>query len=144
MPTAATLPQLFESDHKDEIREKTAYLPEGSWGLGSLPQQALEAVLRGVPRPPPAPFTGRPRLGVRMVAQENLSRFAKAMATELTSWQAVPRLRAALLLRHLLFLAEDHAASELRTLLPGMLGGLVMAGRGIREAGDEALNSAAR
>lgn len=109
----------------DEIKEKVAYLTSEMLGLGQLPRGVAERLEQGAPLgedlAPPPPFTTRPRLGARLVIQENFPRVAHALANELVAWQEGPRLHAVQLLEHMLFAVEDHAAAELHRILPAML-----------------------
>src|SRR5699024_2211727 len=62
----------------------------------------------------------RPNLGCRVLVQRNVSKLAKALSLELTSWQEDIRVRCSQLLCSLALHAEDGLTQNLQDLLPAM------------------------
>lgn len=69
----------------------------------------------------PGPFSSRPRLGSRLLVQQNFSRIVGALVADVASWQAGPREAAVKLLLVQLVLMEGTVSQHLHTLLPAMV-----------------------
>ena len=97
-------------------RPQLTYLDAEAHGHGWMP---AHMVARLETRPYPWPLRGRPRLGCRMLVQEAFNRMYFPICQELVSWQDVPRLKAAALLRTFCLFLEDYAARMLHKARSG-------------------------
>ncbi|MEW5306836.1 MAG: hypothetical protein WDW36_009274 [Sanguina aurantia] len=120
----------YEVEHGKDLKDTVAYLPEEAHGLGWRGRggggggSGASLLYHTEHGPPvlqlllPNPFTTRPRLGTRLLAQVNFGRVASPLAAELSAWQAEPRQRACTLIRANLILMEDSVGQHLQLLLP--------------------------
>ena len=106
--------QQYEEEHHDDIIEKRQYGVDGDERIN-------------LDKPLPAPFKERPRIGVRLYVRGNTKRFLSALVNELTNWISKTRLKSALLLKHIVFLCEEHLVMEAHTLFPSYIKALVFA-----------------
>jgi len=111
------LGELYERDKAEELKDKLTYLDAEAHGHGWMP---AHMVARLETRPYPWPLRGRPRLGCRMLVQEAFNRMYFPICQELVSWQDVPRLKAAALLRTFCLFLEDYAARMLHKVVPAV------------------------
>ena len=72
-------------------------------------------------KPLPAPFTERPRIGMRLYIRGLSKRFLAALVAELTNWVSTTRLKSAQLLKLLVVLCEEHLTMEAHTLFPSFI-----------------------
>ena len=72
-------------------------------------------------KPLPAPFTERPRIGIRIYVRGNTKRFIFALVGELTNWQSKTRLKSAKLLKYIVVLCEEYLTMEAHKLLPSYI-----------------------
>ncbi len=98
----------YEDDHQDEIIERRQYGVDGDRRIN-------------LSKPLPAPFDGRPRIGVRLYVRSNCKRFLNALVAELTNWMGATRLKSANLLRLIVVFMEEHLTMEAHALLPAFL-----------------------
>ena len=85
----ATLQQcgkMFEEEHQKDIIERRQYGVDGDRRIN-------------LSKPLPAPFTSRPRLGMRLYVRGNAKRFLTALVNELTNWIGPTRIKSANLLK---------------------------------------------
>lgn len=95
------LGSAHEAENREDIIERVQYGVDGD----------AESRYDG---PLPHPFTGRPRVGMRLVILSHGRRFFKAIANELDDWIGENRARAAHLLSLLLIFMEEHVMMEVR------------------------------
>jgi len=114
----------FEGEHADSIIERRQYGVDGDLRINLT--KAL-----------PAPFTGRPRIGMRMYVRGNCKRFLNALVAELTNWVGTTRLKSANLLKLIVIFMEEHLTMEMHTLLPAFIKALSFA----TDDGDKELRS---
>jgi hypothetical protein len=117
--------QQYEDEHQGEIIERRQYGVDGDTRIN-------------VDKALPAPFSERPRLGVRLYIRGNTKRFLNALVSELTNWQAQTRLKSVSLLKIVVCACEEHLTVEAHTLLPSFVTALNYA----KNDGDKALQTA--
>lgn len=95
----------YEQDHPDDIIEKRQYGIDGDDRCN-------------YDKPLPAPFSNRPRIGVRLYVRGNTKRFLFSLISELTNWQNKTRIKSAKLLKYIIILCEEHLTMEAHKLIP--------------------------
>lgn len=98
----------YEDEHQDDIIERRQYGVDGDNRIN-------------LDKPLPAPFTERPRLGMRLYVRGNTKRFLTALVNELTNWVSQTRIKSANLLKVIVVLCEEHITMEAHTLLPSFI-----------------------
>ena len=100
--------QLYEEQHTEDIIERRQF------GIDGDDRCNLE-------KPLPAPFTERPRIGIRIYTRGNTKRFIFALVGELTNWQSKTRMKSANLLKMVTVLCEEYLTMEMHKLLPSYI-----------------------
>lgn len=100
-----TCGRQYEEEHQDEIIERRQYGVDGDCRMN-------------LDKPLPPPFSGRPRLGIRLFVRGNTKRFLNALLNELTNWISKTRLKSCKLLKVIVCLVEEHLAMESHAVLP--------------------------
>ena len=119
LETLEKLGDLYIKDNAEDLKDKLYYLPTEAHGHGWMDGGVWRAIEEGRVTTP-EPFRQRPSLGSRLLVQQNFKGSLGALASELSSWQEQPRLKAAKLLRVFLVCMEDYVASCLERLLPAL------------------------
>jgi hypothetical protein len=100
-----TCGRQYESEHNDEIIERRQYGVDGDNRIN-------------LDKPLPAPFKGRPRIGMRLYVRGNTKRFLNALLNELTNWISKTRVKSCRLLKVIVVMCEEHLSMEAYVLLP--------------------------
>jgi len=116
--------ELYEEQHTDDIIERRQF------GIDGDDRCNLD-------KPLPAPFTERPRIGIRIYTRGNTKRFIFALVGELTNWQSKTRMKSANLLKMVTVLCEEYLTMEMHKLLPSYIKALQYA----RDDGDKELEA---
>jgi len=108
MATMQKCGKQYEDEHQDEIIDRRQYGVDGDRRMN-------------IEKPLPAPFTERPRLGMRLYVRGNCKRFINALVAELTNWVGTTRLKSANLLKMVVIFMEEYLTMEAHTILPAFI-----------------------
>ena len=98
----------YESEHADEIVERRQYGVDGDNRIN-------------LNKPLPPPFTGRPRIGMRLYVRGNTKRFLVALLNELTNWISKTRVKSSKLLKIIIVMCEEHLSMDAYEILPAFV-----------------------